>query len=732
VSSPSASALKEPESAPPSASDTGAVPTWLIVVLVGAPTLLILLIMSGVLGVIGSGSLIRFPQILVANTPTGGDMGAHVLLPQVLRDVLLPSGRIFGWSSTWYAGFPALYFYFPIPALVTVLLDVFLPYGVAFKLVTIVGLVALPVATYGFVRLLGFSRSVSGLAALTGSMFIFMESFSIFGANIKSTLAGEFSFSWSFALSILYLGIISRDTRLGRRFTPLAGVVLALTAMTHIVTTMIVVAVSVALLFRRNGPRTVVSSWALGFALSAFWALPLGLRVLQGMTTDMGWAPVTNVVGDSTPGSPFPGEFIPILVLGLIGMLWTMLRRHDVVVLAWLTLLPLAGYFLLPKIGVTVLYNARLLPYWYFGMYVFAGLALGLAVLEVSRRVPLRNSVKIGLSLGAGLIVLVATGLSIHDIPGWVKWNFEGYEGKADYAEYRTLMETVDTLPPGRIMWEANNDMNKYGTPMALMLFPYWSEGHPSMEGLFFESSLTTPFHFLNASEVSEKPSNPVRGLDYRGFNMERGVEHLAVYNVDYYVSYTEAGAEAARAEGLVEAGVALPWRIFALPPSSLVDIATSEPAVWAAGGNFRDPALEWYDDVDNMDKWLVEDGPTDWNRVSTVDERLISVEEVAGSGVVTDVVSEDHRISFTTTAVGVPHLVKVSYFPNWTVEGAEGPYRAAPSLMVVVPTSEQVVLEFKNTSAENLGMALTLIALVGLGVYAYQRRRHRTVANVA
>ena len=460
---PPASALKEHESGPLTAPDTGAVPTWVIVVLVGAPTLLILLIMSGFLGVIGSGPLIRFPQILVANTPTGGDMGAHVLLPQVLRDVLLPSGRIFGWSSTWYAGFPALYFYFPIPALVTVLLDVLLPYGVAFKLVTIVGLVALPVATYAFVRLLGFSRSVSGLASLTGSMFVFMESFSIFGANIKSTLAGEFSFSWSFALSILYLGIISRDTRLGRRFTPLAGVVLALTALTHIVTTMIVVAVSVALLFRRNGPRTVISSWMLGFALSAFWALPLGIRFLQGMATDMGWAPVTNVVGETTPGSPFPGEFIPILILGLIGMLWTMLRRDDVVVLAWLTLLPLAGYFLLPKFGVTVLYNARLLPYWYFGMFVFAGIALGLAVLEVSRRVPLRQSVRIGLSLATGLIVLVATALSIHDIPGWVKWNFEGYEGKADYAEYRTLMETVDTLPPGRIMWEANGDMNKYG-----------------------------------------------------------------------------------------------------------------------------------------------------------------------------------------------------------------------------------------------------------------------------
>jgi len=709
---------------PQTAADATGVPSWVILTLIGVPTILIVLVMSGVLGVIGSGSLIRFPQILVANTPTGGDMGAHVLLPQILRDELLPSGRLFGWSDAWYAGFPALYFYFPIPALVTVILDVFIPYGVAFKLVTIVGLVALPTAAYAFLRLLGFSRAVSGLGALTGSMFVFMESFSIFGANIKSTLAGEYSFSWSFALSIVYLGLVTRDTRLGRRFTPWAGIVLALTALTHIVPTMIVVVVSAVLLLKRNGPRTVVSSWFVGFALSAFWALPLGVRVLQGMTTDMGWAPVTNIVGDANPGSPFPGEFIAILVLGIVGVVWTMLRRDDVSVLVWLTLLPLIGYFMLPKIGVTVLYNARLLPYWYFGMYLFAGIALGLAAVEISRHVPLRRTVMIAATLGAGLVVLVATVLSIHDVPGWVKWNFEGYEGKADYGEYQALMETVDTLPPGRIMWEANSDMNKYGTPMALMLFPYWSEGHPSMEGLFFESSLTTPFHFLNASEVSESPSNPVRGLDYRGLNMDRGIKHLALYDVEYYVSYTDKGAEAARQAGLVVVGVAPPWTVFSLPQSNFVDIATVEPVVWDGGGDFLDPALEWYDDVNNLDTWIVEDGPESWRRVGTVAERLDGEMPYATTGAVSDLVVEDHRISFTTTAVGIPHLVKVSYFPNWSVEGADGPFRAAPSLMVVVPTSEDVVLEFKNTSAENLGMAITIIAITGLTAYAYRRRK--------
>ena len=727
-----APAAVETASEPSEAVATGASPTWLIVLLVGTPTLIILLIMSGILGVIGSGSLIRFPEILVANTPTGGDMGAHVLLPQVLKDVLLPSGRLFGWSGAWYAGFPALYFYFPIPALLTVILDVFIPYGVAFKLVVIVGLVALPVATYAFLRLLAFSRPVAALAALTGSMFVFMESFSIFGANIKSTLAGEFSFSWSFALSIVYLGIVARDTRLGRRFMPLAGIILALTAMTHIVTTMIVVVVSISLLFRRNGPRTVISSWVVGFAITAFWALPLGIRVLQGMTTDMGWSPVSNIVGDTNPGSPLPGEFIPILVLGLIGMVWTMLRRDDVMVLAWLTLLPLAGYFILPKIGITALYNARLLPYWYFGVYVFAGIALGLAVFEISRRVPLRRTVLIGASLGVGFIVLAATMLSVHDVPGWVKWNFEGYEGKADYHEYQALMETVDTLPPGRIMWEANSDMNKYGTPMALMLFPYWSEGHPSMEGLFFESSLTTPFHFLNASEVSERPSNPVRGLDYRGFNLERGISHLAVYDVAYYVSFTEKGASEARLAGLVEIGVASPWTIFVLPNSDLVDVATMRPSVWDGGGDFLDPSLEWYDDVEHLDNWLVETGPDEWLRVEAVEDRLTSASTYGETGVVTDIVQEDDRISFTTTAVGVPHLVKESYFPNWKAEGADGPYRAAPSLMVVVPTDEHVVLEFRNTSAENLGMALTVIALTGLGAYAYRRHKLRSSEVVA
>jgi hypothetical protein len=733
-----------PDDADASTPSRRGVSKWFVVGAIAAPTLLIFLTMSGFLGPLfrDGQPLWRLPYLFIANTPTGGDMGAHVLLPKVLMENLLPSGNLLGWSMDWYAGFPVMYFYFPLPAVTTVLLDLVLPYGVAFKLVTIVGLVVLPTVSYFFVKHLGFPKFVAAVAGVAGSLFVFMESYSIFGANIKSTLAGEFSFGWSFALSILYVGLVVRNYRNDKAFDPWAGIVLGLTAMSHIITTIVVVFATLPLVlapirhmwrgkteFRSSLKRSggVVWTYVIGFGISAFWSIALGVNVLQGMTSDMGWAPVTTIVGNyQNPGSPIPGEFVPVLVLGLVGMAWTLLRKDHVGIAMWMTLFPLGGYFLIAYLNFTVLYNARLLPYWFFGMYIFAGIAVALASAALARR--FANVPKATVITGAVAITVMVAGaaLSMHDLPGWVKWNFEGYEGKQVWNEYENLMQTVDELPDGRIMWEANSDMNKYGTPMALMLFPFWSEGHPSMEGLFFESSLTTPFHFLNASEVSQRPSNPVRGLDYRGMDFDRAIKHLAVYDVAYYVSFTEEATTAAREVGLEILGKAETWTIFALPEADRVDVATFEPVVWAGDGDFVDAALEWYDDVDNLDIWLVEDGPPEWRRVSSVAERLDELRPYPETGTAEITGFEDMEVSFATDAVGIPHLVKVSYFPNWTVDGGSGVYRAAPSLMVVVPDSDSVTLSFANRWVENLGLVVTGVTILGLGVYGVLARRRR------
>ncbi len=261
------------------------------------------------------------------------------------------------------------------------------------------------------------------------------------------------------------------------------------------------------------------------------------------------------------------------------------------------------------------------------------------------------------------------------------------------------------------------------------MLTGYWSDGHPSMEGLLFESSLTTPFHFLNAAEVSSRPSNPVGGLKYNRLDFSRAVEHLAVYNVAYYVSLTDEATTAARDFGLPVLAESAPFTVFQLPESSLVDVARYEPVVWDGEEGFVDAALEWYDNTSRLDRWLVAEGPESWERTDEI-TLTFGGERIRSGGEVTDIVLEDHRISFRTTAIGVPHLVKVSAFPNWTASGADGPYRAAPSLMVVVPTEEEVVIEFRNTWSENLGFLLTFGGLGYLGIRGWRRRVRRRAAE--
>ncbi|MDX1690545.1 MAG: hypothetical protein R3290_05945 [Acidimicrobiia bacterium] len=691
----------------------------------------VLVVLGGLLGTVLVLGIMRFDLVLAANTPTGGDMGAHVLIPAYVRDNLVPEFRIMGWSNDWYAGFPVLYFYFPLPALAIVLLDVVLPYGVAFKLVTVAGLGALPFASYYFARAMGFARPVALVGGISGFTFVFMESFSIFGANTLSTLAGEYSFSWSFAISLVYLGMLVRNVREGRGFTAGTAVVLALTALSHIITTAVIVVASLPLLFKRRGPENLAGSWGLGFALAGFWAVPL-LATFTDYTTDMGWSPVRgfqNVV---------PREMWPIVLLATVGILWSVARKRIVGPALALAIIPVAGYYLIEYFDYTKLYNARLLPFWYYTAYLFAGLAVGMAVVAVARRFHASPTTIWAGTAAATVFLLLVAGIGVNKAPAWARWNYSGYEGKQTYAfdaegtpilqddnwaEYRALMVELDALPPGRVMWEANSELNQYGTPMALMLTGYWSEGHASMEGLLFESSLTTPFHFLNAAEVSSRPSNPIGGLDYHRLNFERAVEHLALYDVAYYVSFTDEATEAAGEFGLERLAETDPFTIWALPESSLVDVAEFEPIVWEGDEGFVEAALEWYDDVDRLDRWLVAEGPEAWERVDEI-SRSTTRTRIAGSGSVSDVVLDDHRISFSTTAVGVPHLVKVSAFPNWQADGAEGPYRAAPSLMVVVPTREDVVIEFRDTWAENLGMLLTVGGLGYLGWWAWRRRR--------
>jgi hypothetical protein len=318
-------------------------------------------------------------------------------------------------------------------------------------------------------------------------------------------------------------------------------------------------------------------------------------------------------------------------------------------------------------------------------------------------------------------------------VRSWARWNYSGYEGKDAYPEYRDIVATMAGLGGdpdhgcGRAFWEYERELDRYGTPMALMLLPFWTDGCiGSMEGLYFEASATTPFHFLTQVELSTSPSAAQRDLPYGSFDIERGVQHLQLMGVRYYMATSDQAVAAAQGHAeLTEVASTGPWAVFEVDGSDLVEPLDNEPAVlegvsdaqldWVeepldASGRFGGPAVTWFIDPSRWPVYLAQDGPEDWQRVEPGEQPSARpVEPVE----VSNLDEDEESISFDVDQVGTPVLVKTSYFPNWQVSGAEGPYRVAPNLMVVVPTGKDVTLQYGRTAIDWFGMWLTFLGIV-------------------
>jgi hypothetical protein len=315
-------------------------------------------------------------------------------------------------------------------------------------------------------------------------------------------------------------------------------------------------------------------------------------------------------------------------------------------------------------------------------------------------------------------------------IPDWARWNFSGYERKAAYPEYHKLVSTMAELGQdpdhgcGRAMWEYESPLDRFGTPMALMLLPYFTdECIGSMEGLYFEASVTTPYHFLNQSELSAQPSRAQRDLQYRNLDVALGVQHLQLMGVKYYMAFSAgAVAQAEQNEDLTEIATSDSWHIYEVADAPLVESVEALPAVVTdvpkGGREWQDMAEAWYLDPSQWDVLLGVSGPEEWQRITSGDQpELREVDPVE----VTNIEEGTSTISFDVSDVGTPILVKSSYFPNWRVSGADGPWRVAPNFMVVIPTSEHVELRYGRTPIDWFAWALTFGG-VALAVVLWRR----------
>ena len=198
-----------------------------------------------------------------------------------------------GWSNGWFAGMPIIHFYFTFPYLLIALLAKIVTYNISFKIITVLGSFLLPACVYWMMRLFRFRYPYPLLAAMGSTLFLFMESFSIYGGNFLSTLAGEFGYSLSFALCFLFLGTMHLGLEKGARFDWLFVLncfILMAVALSHVLTTVCLLVMIPWLLLGNTSKRNLfytVSVLILGFFLTAFWSVPFALKLKY--TPNMGW-----------------------------------------------------------------------------------------------------------------------------------------------------------------------------------------------------------------------------------------------------------------------------------------------------------------------------------------------------------------------------------------------------------------------------------------------------------
>ena len=365
-------------------------------------------------------------------------------------------------------------------------------------------------------------------------------------------------------------------------------------------------------------------------------------------------------------------------------------------------------------------------------------------------------------------------------VPGWSTWNFSGLEGKevnaaaigdvgqGGFEEYqliqRTMLGVGQEIGCGRAMWEFAPELNRYGTTMAMMLLPLWTDGCiGSMEGLFFEATPTVPYHFLLQSDLSAPrrtvgdqsvggPSQAMRNLPYNTFDIDRGVSRMNELGVRYYLAFSPQTIVAARSHpGLTEVASASPWVVFETSSELIVPLSSFPVVVDGVSDSqheWLDVGVEWFGDLDEVrpatsgpDSWATIDAETLLARyegeetvlagqIGETDQslqNLLPVNAVQAETVVTNTELDTDRISFTVDQIGTPVLIRTSFFPAWQANGAEGPFRVAPNFMVVVPTQEDVELVFARTTVDFVALFLTALGIttiVALGTAPLRRRR--------
>ena len=690
--------------------------------------------------------------------PTGGDMGAHIVPTKFFVTELFNNFKLSGWSQDWFAGYPVYYFYFPLPPIITSLLNLLFPFSISFKTMVLISQVLLVISIELLMRKNSKEFSFYGFAV--GLLYLLTESFTIFGGNLASSLAGQYSFTYSIAfgnLSIFYL-VKSKY----KYSIEIASLLIGLSVLSHLIPFMIYLPIF-AVYFLKSDIKIYKKISAFLFFLFVAIRFSISLFLNLEFTTNMTYTPYTQLSDLVKP------DVLPFVLGSAIYIISSKSRTSLNVISGFEIYLISISIYLFFYGPESALWNGRVVPFFNMGIIILFFNLLHFDIKNLIKKIQgkyplilfilIINSYFMYLyyskwgntysttTISVILFFLFMFLVSINSekfliyitivsltfgtlsyLPHWLNWNFSGYESKDNWKDITTLYQGLDKLPPGRIMWEPNSDLNKYGTPMVLMTIPMFTD-HQSVEGLYFDSSITTPFHFLTVSGVAERPSNPVGGLTYINGEFDKGFRLMEELGVDYFIAYTSSIKDKANANEnfnfLFSNEI---FNVYSIN-SEKVELVKDNLYIYESPDFYerlRNAVLREGNEESFFDvayKSFKEE--SSYKIIENYDKSFAVQGDENTELLITDLNIQNNLITFKTNKPNKLHLIKVSYFPNWKIENGHGPFRISPSFMAVVPNDEIVEIKFELSNIEkalNLFSIFTFFSALII-TYIYKKR---------
>jgi len=688
------------------------------------------------------GCLIHYipPKYLFMDTTTtGGDTPAHNYLASHLKDQLFHHGRIVSWSNGWWCGFPMFQYYFCLPYLLIAILSVLIPFNIAFKIVSVLGIFGLPVCAYACGRMLRLQKPVPIILSITAVPFLFIGPQTMWGANIYSTFAGMISNSISFPLMLLFIASSWRDADDGT-FRIRTTILLTLLLASHFFTSIIggLCAAIIPFLNPKSGPRktllVLASEYILALMLMAWWLIPLIAKGEYAVAFGANW----NIGLTTTLPSTW------LWLLGLLAVcalvIATARRIWAVAIFCWMllcsTLLFYFGHDHIAKVFV----NTRLWPFAFFALLALSAAGTGLLIARLRFKC---------LAILAILLTALSFGIYVpNNVRNWAEWNYRGFEKNPRWTTFQKLGNAVSNSP-GLLANDLHPDNQSFGSGRAFECFPHLF-GKNVLEGGIVNSAASSIFSYYIQSETSKDCAGFPDIVRPASFNFTNATKHMKLFNVKHFVArWKKAQESLAQSKDWRLICESEGWQLYELlshsggyvyVPDNMpvgVHIQSRDKDNWKIAG------LEWIYTIQLVDEPFVFllRGEEDEGRFQTIlseNDFLQYCRGIRGDNTAARpsvhvsrdnirISSErvtDNTISFKTSAVGLPHIIKCSYSPNWKVTGAKKIFMVTPCFMLVYPEKETVELNYGYTLSDNAGRTISLIGLMIL--LAIQIKRWR------